>query len=186
MPQPRFAALLLAGLLAAQLPVLVGCAEDDAGSATQTAGGDGADPPAAPDTPSEGDEPPGTDPAPNPDPAPAQPEPDDRTAPEVVAVHPAAGATKVFLDAQITARFDEALDPASITPDAVVVTNFQGRVAGSLQYDGETIVFTPFDLLIYNTDHAVTVAGVTDAGGNALAEPYHWTFRTGTCRSNFC
>lgn len=186
MSRLTFAAASLAVWLAAPLPVLIGCAEND-GAGTEAAGGN------LPGTPGDPANPPGgapegggDDPGVGPSEQPAQPDPSDQTAPEVVAVHPAAGATKVFLDAQITARFDAPLDPASITPDSLVVTNFQGRVAGSLAYDGETIVFIPAALLVYNTDHTVTVSGVADVSGNVLAEPYRWTFRTGTCRSTFC
>lgn len=195
MPTSSLSALLLASLLVCPLFLAAGCAEDDVGSATQTTDEDA--PPGAPAPPPNDGAPapvPGEGPAPNPPPGNAptpnppsvKPNPTDQTAPEVVAVHPAADAAKVFLDAEITARFDEPIDPATVTPDTFVVTNFRGRVAGSLRYEGETILFTPSALLVYNSDHTVTVAGVTDVSGNALAKPYQWRFRTGTCRSNFC
>jgi hypothetical protein len=104
----------------------------------------------------------------------------DTSAPYVVAVNVAAGATCVPQVQKIVATFDEQMDSLTINPS----TFFIEGVAGTVTYDVVTqkATFTPSASLAANTKYTIMVtAGAKDMGGVAVA-PLQQTFTTGPCQ----
>jgi len=115
------------------------------------------------------------------------------TCPLVISTSPANLATNVPLTQIVTVTFNEAMDPASITPAAFTLlspgspggrVNGTTRVemSGTLTYDAATftMIFTPSAKLAPGATYTGTVATVVkDAMGNALQVNYVWTFSTG-------
>jgi len=106
----------------------------------------------------------------------------DTTAPTVTSTLNANAATGVAVNTKITPTFSEAMDPLTITADTFTVTGPGGTpVAGAIVYAGVTAVFTPATNLAGNTTYTGTITtGAKDLAGNALANPYVWSFTTAT------
>jgi hypothetical protein len=109
----------------------------------------------------------------------------DTTPPVVLAITPAASAIDVSRTTTVTARFDEALNPATLTSTTFVLRNPAGTaVAATLGYDPATFtaVLTPTTALANGTRYTATVAGGTvdprikDLAGNPLAVSGAWSF----------
>jgi Tol biopolymer transport system component len=99
----------------------------------------------------------------------------DRVGVQVVAFSPAAGALSVSPRTPIRLRVDRPLDPA-VAPQVQV----EPAVAGTVQVEGESLVFTPASSLAPDTVYTVTVApGLRTLQGRELLAPYTWNFRTG-------
>ena len=103
--------------------------------------------------------------------------PADTTPPTVSSVSPQKFAQDVALNSAISVTFDEAIDAASVNAQTFTVN---GDVAGTYSVDGSTATLTPVAALPRNTSLTVTLEGIKDAAGNELADPYTWTFTTGT------
>ncbi len=79
----------------------------------------------------------------------------------------------------VQAQFSEALDPASVSGSTVLVTDANGRqVPAAVQYDA---AIDQVQLLLreeaqVGETYAVTIAGVRDLRGNAMASNYSWRF----------
>ena len=102
--------------------------------------------------------------------------------PRVTATSPIAGATNVALDAQISATFSVAMDPATLTTNTFKLTSGAAAqpVPGTVTYANSIAVFTPNSLLATNTSFTATVTtGVKSAVGLPLASNRTWTFKTG-------
>jgi uncharacterized repeat protein (TIGR01451 family) len=114
----------------------------------------------------------------------------DTTAPRVLGVAPALGQSVAspqvplvsgFYLPQIAASFDEALDPASATTNNVDVRIGGAPVSGAVEFwpGANRLVFTPSQPIPPGAEVAVTLGiGLHDSSGNALEQPYGWTFRT--------
>jgi hypothetical protein len=105
------------------------------------------------------------------------------TVPGVVSVTPAQGATGVIINTTVTATFNMAMNPASITaPGTFTVTGPGGTaVAGSVTYSGLTATFTPSAFLAYGTTYTATITtGAATPGGAELISNYVWTFTSFT------
>ncbi len=106
----------------------------------------------------------------------------DNTPPTVLSTNPADSAVEVALDSQISAKFSEAMDPASIDDLSFSLSGPGGSsVAGTLAYDSvtETATFTPAAALTPGTSYTGVIGtGVKDLTGNALAAEYRWSFTT--------
>jgi len=102
------------------------------------------------------------------------------TIPGVVSVTPAQGATNVVINTTVTATFNTAMNPASITTGTFTVTGPGGTsVAGAVTYSGLTATFTPTAVLAYGTTYTATITpGAAAPGGAALMGPYVWSFTT--------
>jgi hypothetical protein len=112
--------------------------------------------------------------------------------PLVIATNPANAAVNVPLNQVITVTFNEAMNPATISPSAFSLSSPSGaRVAnpskkaseipGTLTYDDAThsMVFTPNVQLKANAIYTGNVAtSVKDMAGNALQVAFVWTFAT--------
>jgi len=104
----------------------------------------------------------------------------DNTPPTVSATTPANGETRVARDAEIGALFSEPIAPSSVTTTTFTVTPAGGSpVAGTVDVDGKIATFTPSSPLAYGTIYTARLtSGVTDLGGNGLAQAQTWSFTT--------
>ena len=89
----------------------------------------------------------------------------------VLYVDPTDGATGVFRDALVVASLSHALDGGSITADTFAVEDADGVVPGrsTLSADGRCLVWRGARLLVPGVMHRITVAGLRDLRGRALA-----------------
>ena len=109
-------------------------------------------------------------------------------APTVTAVSPADGASGICLSKLVTATFNKAMDPLTISGSTFTVTDGGVAVAGTVTYDApaQTARFVPTNaagLAASRTFVATVVggaAGVKDLTGNPLAVNRVWSFSTGT------
>lgn len=110
----------------------------------------------------------------------------DITAPMVISVVPADGATNVAVNVKPSATFSEPMDPQTISAVTFTLSTGQGTnshpVSGNVTFVGVTAVFSPTNpyVLADNTEFTATITtGAKDLAGNALASEYQWTFHTG-------
>lgn len=107
----------------------------------------------------------------------------DASAPSVILVNPLDLSTNVPLNTAVTATFNEAMDPLSISTATFVVTGpLNTPVLGTMLYDTVSRMgtFTPgSDLQPSTTYNARVTTGAKDLAGNPLATDYLWTFSTG-------
>lgn len=109
----------------------------------------------------------------------------DTTAPRVSLTAPADAVTGVEINRKITATFNEAMDPATISGTSFTLTGPAATpVAGTVTYAavGATATFTPTSNLAASTVYTATITtAVKDLAGNVLASgpvPNPWTFTT--------
>lgn len=103
----------------------------------------------------------------------------DATAPTLIGESPARSATAVPTGTQVTATFNEAMEPTTLTETTFTLGCGGMAIPGSVAYSGVTAVFTPDDPLLENTECTATVTtGATDLAGNPLASNYVWEFTT--------
>ena len=91
------------------------------------------------------------------------------------------GATDISLNAPISVTFSNPIDPASLTAATFVVRDADNKVlTGSLSYDANsmTATFTPALPLASGSGYSVTVSGVTDIFGHAMAAAKSLGFTT--------
>ncbi len=104
--------------------------------------------------------------------------PTDTTPPSVSSTNPQNQATNVSASlTQITADFNEAIDPTTITSSSFTLNN---GLTGSLSMasNNTRAIFTPSGQLAGNaTNYTATLNGVTDTAGNPLPT-YTWSFTT--------
>jgi hypothetical protein len=109
--------------------------------------------------------------------------------PLVVSTNPANLATNVPLGQVVTVTFNEAMNPATISPAAFTLLSpgspggriAATKIAGTLTYDAAnyTMSFVPSTKLAPNATYTGTIATtVKDLLGNALQVAYTWTFST--------
>ena len=92
---------------------------------------------------------------------------------------PTDGATGVALNQIITATFNEAMNPETITKSSFIVTA-GSQVSGTVTYSGTTATFTPDSQLSPNTVYTARITtAAKDVDGNALQTDHVWTFTTG-------
>ncbi|MEQ9378639.1 MAG: Ig-like domain-containing protein [Imperialibacter sp.] len=107
--------------------------------------------------------------------------------PVIVSTDPVAGAVDVPLDQVVSATFNEAMNPASITQATFSLggASPSGRglaeMEGTVLYDAATftVSFTPAENLSPGVEYTATVAPTAkDQNGNFLQAPYVWIFTT--------
>ncbi len=105
----------------------------------------------------------------------------DTSAPAVVTVSPANGASSVPANVHVDLTMSVPLSAASVTNNAVVVSSGGVAVPGtvSLGSSGTTLRFVPASLLAASTTYTMTVSGFTDQAGNPVV-PFTSSFTTGT------
>jgi hypothetical protein len=111
--------------------------------------------------------------------------------PRVTGTAPAPNAVEVPLTTTVRIQFDRALDPTSITPDTVVVTDAAdgSRVEGTTSLDGASALLWTSSLasspFAPSSRYDVTVSAQTKATtGAPLGSPYAFTFTTITTLSS--
>ncbi len=111
----------------------------------------------------------------------------DTTGPTVISTDPLNNATSIIPNRNVTARFSEALDPATVntTTFTLSVGNVAGgaSVPGVVSYSNKVATFNPTNNLDVTTDYFVTLTtGITDIAKseNALLTDKIWTFKTGS------
>ncbi len=100
----------------------------------------------------------------------------DTTAPTVRSTSPANGASGVAVTVPISATFSEAMQPPSLN-----VTSFAifPHVSGTITTSATVATFVSGTPLSYSTPYTITIStAAKDAAGNALKNPYSWTFTT--------
>lgn len=104
----------------------------------------------------------------------------DRTQPTVSKPVPSKGALDVAINSVISATFSEAMDPATVNPDTVVLKAAGQKILYAVQLNGATVTLKPASELKRDTNYTVTITtGVKDLAGNAPVSDFSWTFRTG-------
>ncbi|MBL0063009.1 MAG: Ig-like domain-containing protein [bacterium] len=105
----------------------------------------------------------------------------DITAPIVTSTVPINNAINASLNGNITATFNEAIDPLTITTATMTLRQGANSVSGTVDYSGVTASFNPTNNLAASTVYTATLTtGVRDLAGNALANNYVWSFTSGT------
>lgn len=109
----------------------------------------------------------------------------DITSPTVSSLSPVNGATAIPATTAVTAIFNEAIDPSTLT-----TTTFQLKDAGNNVVDASVsvsassgqIILTPSAALTAATVYTVTIpggpSGIKDLAGNPLESDYTWSFTT--------
>jgi len=105
----------------------------------------------------------------------------DTTAPTVSSTIPATGAIGVALNANVTATFNEAMDPSTITTTTFTLKQGTTPVSGTVTYVGTSATFNPASNFAGSTIYTATVStGVKDLAGNAMVATKTWSFTTGS------
>lgn len=104
------------------------------------------------------------------------------TTPPTVISHAPTG-TKVSVKADVTATFNETMNPVSLNNATLIVCDSSGSsVTGNITYDSETkatVTFDPLRELEYNETYNVTITtGVQDLAGNNMSLDFCWHFTT--------
>jgi len=104
----------------------------------------------------------------------------DTTAPQKVSTYPVDAATDSLLNRDISATFDETLDPATITSSSFTVKKGTTAIAGTVSYSNKVATFNPTNDLDASSTYTATIStAVKDLAGNALAANLVWSFTTG-------
>lgn len=97
----------------------------------------------------------------------------------VVSQSPALEAKAVPTNAAISITFSEAVDPASVNNFNFRLLHQNKSVSGTLQTNGNTVIFTPSKPLFFNSKYTITVsADIYGASGRLMPQPYQWDFTT--------
>lgn len=103
----------------------------------------------------------------------------DAKGPAVTTVIPGEGATGVSRRTDLIVRFNERVDPESITADRIVLMRGRALVGGAIRsLDGRTIEFDPYYPLRRQTWYKVIVRPMRDEIGNR-GTGRRWSFQTG-------
>jgi len=105
----------------------------------------------------------------------------DSTVPTVSSTDPANDATDFLLNRNVTATFNESLNPSSVNATSFTLTETVSTdaVAGTVSYNdnGKVATFNPDSNLATGVNYTATLTtGVEDLAGNALTTPVTWTF----------
>lgn len=105
--------------------------------------------------------------------------------PSVIQTTPAAGSIQIPLSTPVAALFDKAIDPSSITSGSITLQEVlptPGSVSGAVapgQGNASAVAFSPsVPALDGAALYRVTVSGLKDTSGNAMAQPYSYQFWT--------
>ena len=102
------------------------------------------------------------------------------TPPTVTTVTPSDGATGVAVSAAPTTTFSQAVVPSTVT--FTVKDSAGTAVPGSVSFNTANTVatFTPTSSLAASTIYTATVSGAQNTTGQAMSNPFTWSFTTGT------
>ncbi len=101
-------------------------------------------------------------------------------APEVVSIWPEVDAFNVSLSDSITVEFDVAIDTATVNLFSFYVQAGDSSIPGSFYFDSTSIVFTPHNNFMENTEYRVTLnTNITNLLGVPVSQNISWKFSTG-------
>ena len=105
----------------------------------------------------------------------------DETAPQVSFVSPLGGEADVDYNRNVSASFNEPIDPASVTSLSFQLKDASNNVIpATIISMGNQILLDPATAYNHNTVYTATIkggaSGVTDVAGNPLAADYTWSF----------
>lgn len=104
----------------------------------------------------------------------------DGLCPVVLSTNPENAAIFVPLDQEITATFNEQMNPATFTQGSFIVQQGTNLISGAVSFSGTTATFIPSVNLASNTTYTgIIKTSVKDLTGNALQQDYVWSFSTG-------
>lgn len=100
-------------------------------------------------------------------------------APRVILTDPFNTETGVLLNKVVTATFDMAMDPLTITTSTFTLKQGTDVILGSVSYSGNIASFTPNNPLLANAVFTATITtGAKNVAGVSIANNYVWTFTT--------
>ena len=100
-------------------------------------------------------------------------------APRVILTDPFNTETGVALNKVVTATFDMAMNPLTITTSTFTLKQGTDVILGSVSYSGNMASFTPNNPLLANAIFTATITtGAKNVAGIAIANNYVWTFKT--------
>lgn len=100
-------------------------------------------------------------------------------APRVILTDPFSGETGVSVTKVVTATFDMAMDPLTLTTSTFTLKQGTTSILGSVNYSGNAATFTPNNPLLANAVFTATLTtGVKNGVGIPIAANYVWTFTT--------
>jgi hypothetical protein len=100
-------------------------------------------------------------------------------APRVILTDPFNTETGVVLNKIVTATFDMAMDPLTITTSTFTLKQGTDVILGSVSYSGNMASFTPNNPLLANAVFTATITtGAKNVAGVGIANNYVWTFTT--------
>jgi methionine-rich copper-binding protein CopC len=102
--------------------------------------------------------------------------------PVVTSTNPINNATNVAINSKISATFNVAMDPSTITNAKFSLMQGTTLVTGAVEYIGGTsATFSPTTNLSANTLYTATITtGVKDINGKGIIKDYTWSFTTST------
>lgn len=107
--------------------------------------------------------------------------------PTVDSISPIDGAIDVSITSVVTAQLSEELNAATVNPQSVVLETGGLTIASSVNFDSltDTITLVPSSPLDSDTSYSVVLSTeIEDLVGNALVNPYQWTFTTAQAQAN--
>jgi hypothetical protein len=100
-------------------------------------------------------------------------------APKITLTDPTNNATAVALNKVVTATFDMAMNPLTVTGTTFTLKQGTTTVTGVVTYSGTMASFTPNNPLLSNANYTATITtGAQNPAGVALANDYVWNFTT--------
>jgi len=100
-------------------------------------------------------------------------------APRVISTSPFSNENSVLLNKTLTANFDMAMDPLTLTNLTFTLKQGQTSILGTVSYAGVVASFNPTVALLSNTVYTATITtGAKNSAGVALANNYVWMFTT--------
>ena len=104
------------------------------------------------------------------------------SSPAVTSTTPSNAAANQSVNRRVTASFDRAMNPATLTPATFTVKQGATTITGAVSYAGTTATFVPAAPLSLSLQYTATITtGAADPQGATLASDYVWTFTTGAC-----
>jgi len=99
--------------------------------------------------------------------------------PVVITTSPLNNDLNIALNKVVTANFNMALDPATVSGTTFIVKQGTTNVSGTVSYNGTMASFTPNADLSVNTLYTATLTtGIKNLDGSAIAKDTTWTFST--------
>ncbi len=100
-------------------------------------------------------------------------------APEITSTTPLNGANNVPFNQTISATFDQAMDPLTLTNATFTVNDGNANIVGTVSYIGNVVTLFPSNDLLASTTYTATITtGAKSLGNVSLVNNYEWTFTT--------